>query len=354
MIRRASAAAGVAVALASFLWLQPSPVRADPPRPRLVEGDVTLDYRRGPGAASCPDEAALRERAADAFDFRDPFVSPGKQASGHLRVEIERDGRIFAAKVLVVDEAGAVQASSIEEHADCDALVWLLGHRMALAIVRRPQDVAGPAEAPRAAPTEVVRIPVPLPPPPCDARCEAERVRRIAPPPESAASLSFTAGGTMAAGFATDLAFGAWLGASVRGDLLSLGVELRGTFPARALIHSQTVASSVASASIAAVPCAHWSMLAGCLAVEVGPYFFVVPTHPVTVLNDLLLSAGPRLAVEVPIGSGFSARAFADLRLHPYLPVFGVRVERQGGTTFERWPTPVVSGLFGVGVSWGP
>ena len=58
--------------------------------------------------------------------------------------------------------------------------------------------------------------------------------------------------------------------------------------------------------------------------------------------------------VKVPIGAGFSARAFADLRLHPYLPVFAVQVERQDGTTIERWPTPVLTGVFGLGVSWAP
>src|SRR5690348_9277720 len=60
------------------------------PKPQLVEGDVSLAYVRAPNAHTCPDEAAFRERAADAFEFRDPFVPAGAAASAYLRVEITR------------------------------------------------------------------------------------------------------------------------------------------------------------------------------------------------------------------------------------------------------------------------
>ncbi len=351
--RAASIAAGVAVLLAARGAL------AQPARPKLVAGDVTLDYRRGPGTSACPDEAALRERAADSFDFRDPFVAPGKSASAHMRIELERAGGAYQGKVLLLDDAGSTLASSTEEHADCDALVWVLGHRVALSILRRPSTPSEPSpSAPAASETAlaVVRIPVPLPPPPitCDARCAAQLAAtvtaRAEPPQEPVYALA--AGGLVTAGWTADAGPGAWLGASARFDGFSFGVDLRSTFPARTLTFDATHSASATTVSAVALACAHWNLLAGCAFAEVGAHLFLVPTPHTPIVPDALVALGPRLALDIPLTAGLSVRAFADLAVHPYLPIFTVRVVTPAGSSERRWTTPVLSGLFGLGIAW--
>jgi hypothetical protein len=349
-MRTASIAAGVAVLLAARGVVAQAPVA------KLFEGDVTLDYRRGPGTAACPDEAALRERAADSFDFRDPFVARGQPASAHMRIAIERAGAAYQGKVLLLDDAGATLTASTEEHADCDALVWLLGHRVALAILRRPPATAAlPAPSSDPAPA-AVRIPVPLPAPTpaCDARCAAQIASAVGvrPAPPREPTLSFAAGGLLTAGWTADVGPGAWLAASAREGALSLGLELRSAFPAPALTYAPNHTASATSVSAVAVPCAHWKLVAGCVFAEIGAHFFLVPGSDMPLISEALVALGPRLALDVPLGAGLSARAFADLAVHPYLPIFSVRVTSASDTDVRRWTTPPISGLFGLGVAW--
>src|SRR5689334_7234157 len=88
---------------------------AEPARPRLVEGEVSLTYVRAPHARGCPDEAAFRERAADSFGFHDPFV-PEADATAHVRIEITRTDDDFLATVFAVDAAGSAISTSTERH----------------------------------------------------------------------------------------------------------------------------------------------------------------------------------------------------------------------------------------------
>lgn len=324
-----------------------------PTPPRPTEGDVTLEYVRGPQTAACPDEAALRERAGDAFDFHDPFVPNGQRASSHMRVEIERAAQGFRGKVLIVDAEGRELATSIEEHASCDALVWVLGHRVALAVLRkRPESPIAPPPSPSIAPPETAP-----PPPPvlvCDAKC-AETIashlaERAAPP----VSLTILAGASMTAGWTADVGPGMWAGLAVRHGWLSIAAEARGTFPARALQLDSTRTADVATLSLAVLPCATWRVLSGCAVAEVGSYTLLVPSSTTPTVNDALVSLGARAAVDIPLGAGFSLRAFAELALHPYLPIFTVRLTSAPSSPIERWVTPVASGLLGLGVGWSP
>src|SRR6185295_1805257 len=111
---------------------------AETARPTLVQGDVALSYRRAPNASSCPDEAAFRERAADGFDFHDPFVPPGADAKARMRIEITRTDQGFLGTLFAVGPAGNSAAASTEQHVNCDALVWVLSHRVMVALLRRP------------------------------------------------------------------------------------------------------------------------------------------------------------------------------------------------------------------------
>jgi len=331
--------------------------RADAPV-RLVEGDVTLDYRRGPSTAACPSEAALRERAADAFDFHDPFVARGQPASSHMRVEIERLGSSYRGTVQQIDDADHVLAISTEEHADCDALVWVIAHRVALAVLRRP--------APSPSKSDPTPPPAPLPAPPpapapfappvllCDATCADQIARsiaaRIAPPPPPA--LTLLAGALLTAGWAADVGPGAWAGFAYHFDWFSIGFEARGTFPARAITFDARRSASIATVSAAVLPCGTWRVLSGCALLEVGSYMLLVPSLTTPTVHDTLVSLGLRAALDAPLGAGFSARAFADLTFHPHLPVFTVHLTNEPGSPVRKWVTPLISGALGLGVSW--
>lgn len=351
------------LAFATLLTLLLPPrdaARADAPV-RLVEGDVTLDYRRGPSTPACPPEAALRERAADAFDFHDPFVAHGQPAASHMRVEVERLGSSYRGTVQQIDDADHVLAISTEEHADCDALVWVLAHRIALAVLRKPapsppsKTDQPPATVPLPVPPSV---PSPVPPPPpvllCDAACADQIARsiaaRIAPPPPP--SITVLAGALLTAGWASDVGPGAWAGVSLHFDWFSIGFEARGTFPARTITFDARRSASITTISGAVLPCGTWRLLSGCALLEVGSYMFLVPSLTTPTVNDTLVSLGLRAAIDAPLGAGFSVRAFADLTFHPYLPIFTVRLTNEPGSPVRKWVTPIVSGVLGLGVGW--
>jgi len=317
---------------------------------------VTLEYHRGKGATACPDEAAFRERAADSFEFDDPFVPPGASATSHMRVEITREGGVFRGTLSVVDASGAALASSAEEHVDCDALVWVLGHRVALAVFRKPQVVSAPPPAPAPAAPEK-----PAPPPPpqyvlvpaCDEHCIENIVRRVAARtgPWIDFSVTLMAGGLLTAGWSEDVGPGAWLGFQVRHQWFSMGLEARALFPAKTLTFGENITSNVATFSGLLLPCAHWRVIFGCAFFEVGSYIFTVPGRKPAV-TDTVLSVGPRAGIDIPIGAGFTVRGFADLAIHPYAPVFGVLLTPDPDGPKAQWQTRIVSGFFGLGVGW--
>lgn len=336
-----------------------SPALAQPTRPRLVEGDVTLEYHRDAGASACPEEPALRERAADAFDFHDPFVPAGRSASSHIRVEIARAASGYQGTFLILDDNGATLASSSEHHADCDALVWVLGHRIALAILPRPSRP--PAPAPTSAPPAASSSPAPPPssraPAICDARCIDEVARRITkgdPRRATFASdiaLTVAAGGLFTAGFASEVGPGIWLGFSAQRGWLSIGLEARGVLPAATITYEPGRSSYATTTSGLLVPCARYEVLSGCAFVEVGSLLFTIPGHSSAETN-VLFALGPRAAVDIPIGAGFSVRVLAELALHPYLPVFRVRTTAAPDAPIARWVAPIASGVFGAGFTW--
>lgn len=344
----------------SLAWM--STARADTPRAAPTEGDVALEYRRGKAAATCPDEASFRERSADAFDFHDPFVPPGASAASHLRIEIAREGAVYRATLAIVDAKGDPVSSSAEEHPDCDALVWALGHRVALAILRKPtarslsSSSSPPSPTALALSSEPPRVsPAPpqyILPPTCDDRCMdevARRVRARLDPPMTFA-VTVMVGSLLTVGWTADPGPGAWLGFEVRRRWFSLGLEARALFPARTLSFGDYTADAAAFSGLV-VPCAHVKVLSGCAFIEAGSYIFTIPGRPAGV-TDTVLSFGPRAALDAPIAGGFSVRGFVDLAFHPYSPIFGARLTTAADSKVVRWTTPLVSAFFGLGIGW--
>jgi hypothetical protein len=164
-------------------------------------------------------------------------------------------------------------------------------------------------------------------------------------------TVTLSAGPVITAGWTAESGPGAWLGFAVQHGWFSLGLEARGLFPARTITYEVGRTSYAASFSGLIVPCARWKVVSGCAFFEAGTYIFTIPGRSAGVANALL-SVGPRAAIDVPIGVGFAAHAFADLAIHPYLPVFSVRETTESDSEVKSWVTPVVSGVFGAGLAW--
>lgn len=320
-----------------------------------VEGDTALTYVRGRGAEGCPEEAEFRVRAASAFDDEDPFVGKGEVAGSRMRVEITRSGGLYRGVYSRVDEQGNALTASVEEHRDCDALVWMLADRMHLSIRRRPV----PAPACPACSEPVCPACPPRPPPAapvCDAACMELIKEDLCKRYGRCMDLTVTvmAGGLMSAGWTLDVGPGAWLGFEVRHDWLSVGAEFRGMFPAAALgYYNSPPYSDLLSFSGVLVPCARWKVLFGCLAVELGQWTFTLPGGiSARERSDVLFGAGPRAGVDVPIAAGFSGRAFAEMLLRPYAPRGNIIDLGDPNDAVRVWQLPVVSGFFGIGIAW--
>jgi hypothetical protein len=320
-------------------------------RPTLVEGDVSLDYRRGSFASACPEEAAFRERAADLFDFHDPFVPKGSPASAHMRLEIIRTETGFLGTVFVVD-SGKGLATSTEQHTDCDALVWALSHRMALAILpAHAVELPAPpvsAPLPPAAPAHGLHM-VPARTP-CDERCAAELQRRHPARLDATPDVStmHMAGAVMTAGLTPEPGWGIWLGTGARIKQLSIAFEGRAVLPGAALAGGDGPGATAAFSGLF-VPCGEWRSFSACAFVEVGALL----------LNDgadtrgnmaALISVGPRVSAALQLGHGVALRAFVELDLHPYTPMFIRRNPRDDDKDISLMST--ATGTVGAAIAW--
>lgn len=332
----------------------PAPPAAGAPAPvKLVEGDVALEMKPGPGTASCPGEDALRERAADVFEFRDPFVPRGATAAASVRIEITRKARAYRGVISTLDAGGEVTAVATEEHVDCDALVWVLAHRVALAILPRPAPAPAPPAPQPLAP--VAPPPQALPAPPrCDEACRADLARRISTERVkfSPSSSTLAAGGLLTMALTPEAGAGVWAGANVRAGSFSVWLEGRIRLPARAMILAPGLTSHVYSVSGVLSPCMRIKRaFSGCAIAEFGQIAYQLPDKLGTIGRPLF-AVGPRLCLDVPLPFGAALRASVDLAVHPYTPSFSALLGDADDAPLATWEMPRVSGVLSVGFTW--
>jgi hypothetical protein len=353
-------ATGCGVAASGSTWAQNSgrdatstttaaAPKVDPTRARA--GATRLVYVRKSGAERCPDEEVLRFRTVGGFGQLDPFVKNGTDAPWTLRVVLSPEGKGFAAEMSHLDASGEPVDGTTVRYDNCDGLVWAAAYEMTLAI--------GPFPSPPPACPACPACPKPPAPPPPEPRCDAACMQKV----EKALcekygrcmdlTLAVMAGGLMSAGLTLEVGPGAWLGFEVKRDWFSIGVEVRGMFPAAAQRYFASPPNSdFFSFSGLLVPCARWKWLFGCAFVEAGSFVFTIPGGSKGDYSNLLLSVGPRAGVDVPIGAGFSGRAFADLAIRPYLPGVTVTDLNDPDQPTLEWRLPLASGFFGLGIAW--
>jgi len=323
---------------------------------------VTLEYLVDPAAAGCPGEGDLREWVADAYDFAEPFVAAGSDATSHLRIEIARGAKGYRGTISIVDDGGAVLASSAEVHEDCDALVGTLARRVRLVVFRPP--------APPAPPTAPA-----LACDPCSDRKvfqrgldavnekneeqDAKLARLLQQNAQLDAELKglkdkmdwtyvISAGALMTVNLTSNVGGGAWVAGEGRYGPLSLGLELRGVFPSAVNLgpYDFDVSQMVALAT----PCGRYSYFFGCVVAGGGVQidhdtdaFGAGVGFPAAI--EGFWTVGARIGVEVPFGeSRFGARAWGEVL------VGAPRVVENYDPGGYRWRTPDVSGFFGLGL----
>jgi hypothetical protein len=169
-------------------------------------------------------------------------------------------------------------------------------------------------------------------------------------------SLSLIAGGALSAGLTLDVGPGFYLGGEARWrafDQLgpSIGLEVQTLFPTKAIVFDDGTTMDVTQIVVAAVPCLQYKWLSGCVFGDVGLLLGGGQTPLYFDGGGVLVTAGfgPRLGFQIPFADRFMLRGFAELRVSP------INTGWMGNETAPgaRWGNPLVTGLFGLGVSFG-
>jgi hypothetical protein len=325
----------------------------------LVPGQVALSYQHP--QPHCPNEKTFRDRTADMYDFRDPFVPAGTAASATVSVVIEDIGvqkPAYIARIRVLNADGSARGGSEELHESCDALVYLAAHRVRLLMTTFP-----PPPAPPPPPPPAPAHPPPDPVEPCAIAggipmrvdlCNAFR----AVLPRMDPTFGVMVGGALSLGFTADVGPGLFLAGEAHWRRkeewgFHLALESRFFFPTKGGVATNGEVLDVTLLDFAVVPCARYKWVLGCALIDAGATFasgeaLSGPEVENRGLRPLFMfGLGPRLAVDVPITEHVGVRAFADLRFSP-LPPTGYR---ENGVVVT-WGHPPVSGFLGLGASF--
>jgi hypothetical protein len=306
-----------------------------------VATPAELTYRRGVGAAGCPEEAAVRAAVAELVGM-DPFQAG---ATRRIDVEIARVRTSLRGRIEVKD--GGNELSMEREMRgsvdDCAELASAL--ELAIAIAIDPFVAAAPPHPePRQEP-----VPEPEPAPaPAPAPAPVRSPEPISRPdpevsPESSVGLHASVGALGSVGTLPSAAPGFTLQGGVDKGDLSLSLEGRFDPPASAEIGGAGRADvSLLSASI--VPCLHFRPLGACALAGIGRLRSEgegLTTN--TRATTTWAGAGGRLEAELALGASIGIRAHLDV----VLALTHTRV-LVGETPV--WETAPVSGAAGIAV----
>lgn len=156
-------------------------------------------------------------------------------------------------------------------------------------------------------------------------------------------------------GLTTDVGPGFYFGGEVTVGAFnevgfSTGLEVRTLFPTKAFIRSDGEVFDISQVTVAAVPCLRYKWFAGCVVADVGTLIGGGPPPLVFYDTPAVVTAhfGPRLGFQVPFAEWFMFRGFVELRISPVSTGYDV-----GVTSPRTWDNPLVTGLAGIGVSFG-
>jgi hypothetical protein len=354
----------------SFLCCIGAAVAGDPgPKPGL-----RFDYVRAQGADSCPDRAAVAAAVTARLGY-DAFSAEGAKI---LRCRVAGAGSGLTSRIELVDEAGGTTGvrTLASDRNDCrdlsEAMVLVLtlaarpqaaAKAPALPATAEPAGDAPPvatspatsSDAPASAPTlanegagdasstavsaAVARArALPSSAPQSLARSPSARV----PAPRRPLALQAGLGAVAGVGAGPGLAWGGTAVVGLKGDSLSLSIEPRFDVPVSVATDTGTGEVHFFTASASLVPCLHLGSLAGCGVLGAG----LLRGRGENVLGARSgtgpwLSAGARLAWQLPLGPS------SDLRIHAEVLALPVRTVLRVGDE-AVWATPRLSGTAGL------
>lgn len=318
----------IAASMAAAWLLAPQLAHAD------VQARARLAYQVLPGAERCPGEAELRAAVGVRLGY-DPFVP---EASTEVAVRLEAHGRgIVGALEVRGPRPGQREIASPE--GDCREVVDSLATAIAIGLdpasltrpVSTPPPPPPPADPPAPIPAPVIAPPPPAPvPQPAPAPTKPhERVH-----PTFGAAGALLLGELPAPAPAIDLS----LGLRYR----FFGAHLEGSF---ATVTTEKGVGEVATSllTVGVVPCAHVSVLFGCVALRLGALRgegrgVDAPERAAVGYG----SAALRVGVHVPLYGPLFVRAYGELDAP--LSRVGFELDRT-----EVWTTPTLAARFAVG-----
>jgi len=344
----------LAVSAIAFAGALASPVRAAGDDPGNAP---RLKYTRGPDA--CLTEDDFRNEVAIFFGGVDRFVAEGSDV---LRVSFEQLTPDRYRGTMQLTGAGGDKAPEVQEYSNCEVLGhWVafgahvaLKRHMKRAEPAAPEGAELPPAVPPSAPPPPPLPPQRFPPPSQPALCPLlEFLRRMD------LTIGLTGLVLMSAGLTDNVAPGFGLGVNVRGEYLSLGLELRGVLPSKAVAREQLlpekptstpVEFDVAQISALLVPCVHFEKYFAACGVVQGAVVTFQTTQGLSPFPNLAL--GPRFAVEVPFAERFAAFGFAEALFAPHqAQIKFSNPPRDPTVPGVVWNQSIVSGFFGAGVA---
>jgi hypothetical protein len=307
----------------------------------IYPGGIRLAYSRGPGTASCLDEASFRDLVATHLRGIDPFKPDG---AWRMAVAISRRNGRFVGEVTLYDGDGERRGEDELTATSCGRLMNDVGLTLGVAVLPLVWKRAPPPQQPPVTPLEPPRA-TPRPPP-RTAREPARPLRRPASTPPSPAAvpasprLQLGAGPQVAGGLGPTWAFGASGSLGLRWPSMSVLLEARLDFTLLAQADTDTtLEKSWLGASLAT--CAHKGWVFGCGLAMAGQVRDAVLAAGTPITSPKQAGAyaglGIRGGVEVPFSSRFAGQVSADLQVHMVRPQLWYN-GRQGafaGTTSE-------------------
>jgi hypothetical protein len=269
----------------------PAQVRAEP------RSKVRLDYQRGEGGTACPDASALQVGVAARVGY-DPFDD---KSSERLKVSIRPLPSGLEARIEMLDRDGQLRAERrlVSRQRDCKELASSV--ELAISIAIDPSGSGGQAPS-SAAPTAAAEPPSPntlAEPPPV----------RTAPTQSLKGDVSAMVVGGF--GSAPSTSVGLSLGASLRGEFLSLGVEARADVPSSTSLQVGEVASALYTASL--VPCLRATYLGFCALASAGVlHGSSNGLADARQVSFFYAAIGARIALAYPLGPRWGLGLYGD------------------------------------------
>ncbi|HEY8942978.1 MAG TPA: hypothetical protein VIM73_01900 [Polyangiaceae bacterium] len=320
--------------------------------PATASPTARLEYSRGPGAETCPDQQAVTDAVAQRLGY-DPFVT-GEGPT--LRAHVERSGERFVG-VLVLDGSSNEPRAErrLESTNSCAELISALA--LSMSIVIDPERAASSSQVesePQKGATGEQASPADTPPASRAVRTAPRPVKRAeeqpARVPQPAAADQDVDSWTLRAGVGGHLSFGAepsiTPGASAmvgaRLGKFSIAIEGRYDAPADAALPSGGQLE-IRMLGLELVPCAHKPPFMACAVGLIGSMraeSLGVPDGDSD--TQVFAAAGVRAGLELPLGAGIALRAYGDA-LGSARPL---SARRNGASV---WDTPLLTAAVSVG-----